>query len=116
MTSVRRIIVSVSDLDRSLGVYRDALGLEPLWSNDEIARLKAGDVEVMLHKRTPTPSEFGVAATFAVDDVDSSTEAVAAAGAQIVRGPGDEPWGERQSVLRDPDGHLFCLITPTAQR
>ena len=112
MTSVRRIIVSVSDLERSSAVYAGALGLEPLWSNDDVARLRAGDAELMLHRRTPTPAEFGVAATFAVDDVDSVTTAAVSAGAELVHGPDDEPWGERQSVLRDPDGHLFCIVTP----
>lgn len=104
--------MSVSDLQRSLAVYERALGLPRLWSNDEVARLGAGDVELMLHERTATPSEFGVAATFAVDDVDTVTGAAVAAGSHIVHGPSDEPWGERQSVLHDPDGHVFCLVTP----
>jgi catechol 2,3-dioxygenase-like lactoylglutathione lyase family enzyme len=112
VTSVRRIIVSVSDLDRSLAVYADALGLERLWSNDEVARLRVGDAELMLHRRTPTPVDFGVAATFGVDDVDEVTSAAVGAGAVVVHGPDDEAWGERQAVLRDPDGHLFCLVTP----
>ncbi|GAB3803384.1 hypothetical protein GCM10028798_22140 [Humibacter antri] len=111
-TTVRRIIVSVSDLQRSLAVYEHALGLSRLWSNDEVARLSGGDVELMLHKRTPAPSEFGVAATFAVDDVDAATAAAVAAGSRVVHGPNDEPWGERQTVLHDPDGHVFCLVTP----
>jgi len=111
-TSVHRIVVSVSDLERSLAVYEHALGLSRLWSNDEVARLSAGDVELMLHQRIPVPSELGVAATFAVDDVDAVTAAAVAAGSQIVHGPNDEPWGERQTVLHDPDGHVFCLVTP----
>jgi uncharacterized glyoxalase superfamily protein PhnB len=25
-----------------------------------------------------------------------------------------QPWGERQAVLTDPDGHVFCLVCATA--
>ncbi|GAB3390507.1 VOC family protein [Humibacter soli] len=114
MTSVRRIIVSVSDLQRSLAVYSGSLSLPVTWSNDELARLDAGGVELMLHQRQPTPGEFGVTASFAVEDVDRATAEAVAAGCSIVRGPGDEPWGERQSVLHDPDGHVVCIVGPRA--
>ncbi|HWD61993.1 MAG TPA: VOC family protein [Humibacter sp.] len=114
MTSVRRIIVSVSDLERSLTVYSGALGIPVMWSNDEVARLDASGVEVMLHRRPPTPGEFGVSASFAVDDVDEAAAKAIAAGCATVRGAGDEPWGERQAVLHDPDGHVVCIVGPTA--
>ncbi|NNC11298.1 glyoxalase [Planctomonas sp. JC2975] len=109
---MRRIVVSVSDLERSLGVYAGALGLSVAWSNDEVATLDADGVEVMLHRRQPTPGDHGIAATFTVDDVDQATTAAVTAGAEIVHGPDDEPWGERQAVLHDPDGHVICLVTP----
>ncbi|MHA7986025.1 VOC family protein [Rathayibacter sp. CAU 1779] len=112
MTSVSRIVVSVSDLERSLGVYAEALGLPVTWSNDDVAALDAGGVEVMLHRRQPTPGEHGIAATITVHDVDRATTAAVAAGAEVVHGPDDEPWGERQVVLHDPDGHVICLVTP----
>ena len=113
---MRRIIVSVSDLERSLAVYSEALELPVSWSNDEVARLDAGGVEVMLHRRPPTAGEFGVSASFAVDDVDEVTAKAVAAGCGVVRAPGDEPWGERQAVLHDPDGHVMCLVGPLASR
>ncbi|QDZ16743.1 glyoxalase [Humibacter ginsenosidimutans] len=109
---MRRVVVSVSDLQRGLAVYSEALGLPVVWANDEVARLDAGGVEVMLHRRQPVPGEFDVAATFAVDDVDAVAADLVAAGAAVVRGPVDESWGERQAVLRDPDGQVFCVITP----
>ena len=103
----------MSDLQRGLSVYSEALGLPVVWANDDVARLDAGGVEVMLHHRSPVPGEFGVAATFGVDDVDAVTDRLVAAGADVVRGPVDEPWGERQSVLRDADGQVFCVVAPT---
>jgi uncharacterized glyoxalase superfamily protein PhnB len=29
-----------------------------------------------------------------------------------VDAPADQPWGERQAVLTDLDGHVICLVAP----
>jgi uncharacterized glyoxalase superfamily protein PhnB len=67
-------------------------------------------VEVQLHERTPTPGDAGVAVSFGVADVDVATASAVAAGAVVVKEPTDQAWGERQSVLRDADGHILCLV------
>lgn len=112
--SLARIIVSVTDLDRALAFYEGILGLEVFFSAGGVARLRSGTLEVMLHERPATPSDTAVAASFAVDDVDAVTDAAASAGAEVLDAPADQPWGERQSVLRDPDGHVVCLVTRLA--
>ena len=105
---LRRIIVSVADLDRALALYRDALGFQEKYRADDIVVL--GEPELMLHRRTPTPGMHGVAVSFVVDDVDAATAAAEKAGATVVDPPADKPWGERQAVLTDPDGHVVCLV------
>ncbi|AEV86192.1 glyoxalase [Actinoplanes sp. SE50] len=109
---LQRIIVSVADLDRALGLYRDALGLTVTAQFGEIARLDVPGTttELMLHQRPPTAGLAGVAASFRVDDVDATTAAAEKAGATVVDAPADQPWGERQAVLTDPDGHVICLV------
>lgn len=42
-----------------------------------------------------------------VPDVDKHFERSAAAGADIVRPPTDKPWGLRQYLVRDLEGHLW---------
>ncbi|WP_433382346.1 VOC family protein [Actinoplanes sp. CA-142083] len=106
---VRRIIVSVADLDRALALYRDALGLGEKYRAGDVVML--GDPEVMLHRRPPTPGLAGVAASYVVDDVDAVTAAAEKAGATVIDPPADQPWGERQAVLTDVDGHVFCLVS-----
>lgn len=118
-----RIIVSVSSLERSLPFYR-ALGFETFWSNADVARLRSrtggnegtgrpgSGVELMLHERGAEGSDLGVAVSFVVDDVDALAAAGASAGGSIVDPPEDQPWGERQAVLHDPDGHVVCLVAP----
>jgi uncharacterized glyoxalase superfamily protein PhnB len=112
---LRRVIVSVSRLERSLPLYRDALGLAEKYRQGEVVMLGvAGSaVEVLLHERPPTAGLAGVAVSFLVDDVDAATALAVKAGATVVDEPADQPWGERQSVLTDPDGHVLCLVAPT---
>jgi uncharacterized glyoxalase superfamily protein PhnB len=111
---LRRVIVSVAERERALGFYRDALGLDVTYRQGDVVTLgvPGGDLEVMLHERPPTPGLAGVALSFLVDDVDAVTAAAEKAGASVVDAPADQPWGERQAVLTDLDGHVICLVAP----
>jgi uncharacterized glyoxalase superfamily protein PhnB len=42
-----------------------------------------------------------------VPDVDAHWSRTAAAGAEIIHPPTDKPWGLRQYLVRDPEGHLW---------
>jgi uncharacterized glyoxalase superfamily protein PhnB len=110
---LRRIIVSVAELDRALGLYRDALGFVEKYRAGDAVMLgvPGGDLELLLHQREPTSGLAGVAASLVVDDVDAMAAAAEKAGATIVEAPADQPWGERQAVLTDLDGHVLCLVS-----
>ncbi|MFI1988650.1 VOC family protein [Actinoplanes sp. NPDC020271] len=112
VVGLQRVIVSVGDLDRALRLYRDVLGLGVTARSGDLARLDVpgSSTELMLHQRPPTPGPAGVAISFRVGDVDAVTAAAEKAGATVVDAPEDQPWGERQAVLTDPDGHVICLI------
>ena len=73
------------------------------------------ELQLQLHERPPTPGDAGVAISFGVDGVDAATVGAFGAGASIIKDSADQPWGERQSVLHDVDGHVFCLVAPLAQ-
>lgn len=112
-TTAVRVTTSVLNLAVALPLYSVALGLTVKYEMPGMAMLDAGGgLELQLHERLPTPSDAGVAISFRVDDVDTSTHAAIDAGTLLIKGPQDEPWGERQSVLHDPDGHVFCLVQP----
>ena len=114
--SVARVIVSVSSLERSLAFY-EVLGFAQFWSNADVARLRSGSgVELMLHERGAEGSDLGLAVSFVVDDVDAMAAAAASEGGEIIDEPADQPWGERQAVLHDPDGHVICLVAPLEAR
>lgn len=111
MTELHRIVVSVSALDKSLRFYRDLLGLETSVSEGS-AKLSVhgSDVELFLHERQSEPSDLGVALSFRVAKLDETCAEWAAGGGAVIDEPADQPWGERMAVVRDPDGHLVCLV------
>jgi uncharacterized glyoxalase superfamily protein PhnB len=42
-------------------------------------------------------------------DIDALHAAWAAAGVEIIKPLGDEPWGARTFIIRDPDGNLMLV-------
>ncbi|AEA28292.1 VOC family protein [Pseudonocardia benzenivorans] len=111
VTGLARAIVSVADLDAALRFYRDVLGLPVVAPAPDVAMLALpGGTDLMLHQRPSRPSDAGVALSFAVDDVDATVDAAVSAGCGVLDAPADQPWGERQAVLTDPDGHVVCVV------
>lgn len=105
-----RVVVSVGDLERALGFYRDLLGLEPVL-RPGFARLPLNDrVEVLLHERPSSPSDTAVAVSFGVSGLDERCVRWEQRGGAVIDPPAAQPWGERMAVVRDPDGHLVCLV------
>ena len=51
---------------------------------------------------------------FDVDDVDGLVEGLEGDGAEVIRRPADSPWG-RRAVVKDFDGHVVELLTPTGR-
>jgi len=110
-TSIARVTVSVARLADARALYEAALGVPLKYEMHGMAMLVTSDgIELQLHERPPTPGDAGVSISFGVDDVDAATKAAVEAGASIIKEPADQPWGERQSVLHDVDGHVFCLV------
>ena len=81
------------------------------------AEIKLGPATVMLADERPgnlfkSPQSYGGTSTIIhlhVQNVDTMAERAHALGAEILRGPSDEPHGERQCLLRDPFGHQWLL-------
>jgi uncharacterized glyoxalase superfamily protein PhnB len=60
------------------------------------------------------PGEAGVATQsiyVAVPDSDAVFAMAKAAGAQIVMGLTDQPYGSRDFICKDPEGHVWCFGT-----
>jgi catechol 2,3-dioxygenase-like lactoylglutathione lyase family enzyme len=111
--ALARIVVSVSSLEAALPLYEKVLDLKRLQESPGLVVLAlARGTELVLHERPPTAGDAGVCPIFRVANVDATVKAALGAGATVVDAPSDQPWGEREAVLHDVDGHLFCIVTP----
>jgi lactoylglutathione lyase len=120
LTHVRLL---VKDFPACFRFYRDALGFEVLWGEEEgrYADFNAGDAKLAIYRRglmaeavgeAGRPSEVEAqdraALIFAVEDVDATYEILKAKGVRFVTEPMDRPeWGIRTAHFRDPDGNLL---------
>ena len=116
VSDIGQIAITVSDVEKALSFYRDALGLAFLFSPaPTLAFLQAGTVRLMLS----TPQGAGVVGAnsvlyFSVTDISASYQAIVAKGATPERAPqlaakmpDHELW---LGFVRDPDANLVGLM------
>lgn len=100
------VSLRVSDLDRALAFYQDALGHELVWRDSRAAglRLPQSDAELVLHTDN-RPMETDLL----VGSVPAAIDQLVRAGASVVAGPFEIRTG-LCAVVRDPwDNELVIL-------
>ena len=119
-----RLVVTSADYDAALTFYRDVLGLEELGAftgdHGAVTILDAGRATLELsdpaHAGHIDEVEVGrrvaghVRVAFEVDDVDSVTRRLDAAGARVLAEPVETPWGSRNARLEAPAGLQLTLF------
>jgi catechol 2,3-dioxygenase-like lactoylglutathione lyase family enzyme len=116
-------MVYTTDVQRSLGFYRDRLGFTLL---DEYpgayARLRSpgGRTTIALHLldrgMTLDTKREGMRLYFEIRRLDAFCRKLEAAGVTLSQPPKDMPWGWRHAYLQDPDGHEISLYWAGAKR
>jgi predicted enzyme related to lactoylglutathione lyase len=101
------VTVPVSDLDAGLRFYRDSLGHELRWRNDQIGQaglaLPGSDTEIVLTTRQAYEPNW------LVTSADHAAAAIESAGGRVVTEPFDIPVG-RVAVVADPFGNTLVLL------
>ena len=129
MSGVRelRLVLTVEDFDAAVAFYRDALGLDEqdAWQAEEgghIAILRAGAAtlelvdeaqaaaidEIEVGRRVAGP----VRVAFEVDDSAAAAERLSGAGGEVLGGPVETPWRDRNVRVQAPDGMQLTLFSP----
>jgi lactoylglutathione lyase len=123
---LRYIILYVPDVGAAMDFYARAFGLELRFLHDggdygEMAtgetRLAFSSIALMqslgkqVANTAPELPSFELA--FATDDVPAALERALSAGAALVQGATDMPWGQTISYVRAPEGTLVEICTPT---
>jgi len=107
MRKVDAVTIPVPDLDSGLRFYRDGLGHELLWRNDELGQaaltMPDSDTEIVLSTR------LGYEPNWLVFSVDDAAEAVRTAGGRVITEPSDSPIG-RVVVVADAFDNALVLL------
>jgi catechol 2,3-dioxygenase-like lactoylglutathione lyase family enzyme len=114
--------IFVNDLQKTIEFYRDVIGLEVKETSESYAEFNHDGIRFAVFERAKLPEWIGLAPTYpsglngtfelAIDlpyfeDVDRRFDQFVKAGAKAVMKPRDMPWGQRSSLVADPDGNLI---------
>jgi catechol 2,3-dioxygenase-like lactoylglutathione lyase family enzyme len=116
---ITAITLFVEDLAAAKDFYREALGLQLAFEDDDSAVFKfkntlinllrtsaAGElIEPALVGTREAGSRFQL--TIDVDDVDAMCASLTSRGVKLLNGPIDRPWGVRTASFMDPAGHIW---------
>ena len=122
-------IIYVPDVPAALAFYEIGFGLAPAFISEEgdYGELETGDVRLgfdseELADRARLPDGYrpnrasdpppGIEIMLTADDVPGAVKRATDAGAQLLVGPDEKPWGQTIAYVRDPWGTLVALGTP----
>lgn len=104
---VDAVTLPVPDLDQGLAFYRDRLGHELIWRNDELGqaglRLPDSETEIVLSQN------LSYAPNWLVTSVPDAVEDIVAAGGTVMAQTHPIPIG-RLAVVADPFGNSLILL------
>ena len=114
-------VLRYADADAAVTFLAEAFGFVPGEMNrDEVGAIVHGTLTwangmVMISQSRAVaddPFDLGPGCLYlAVDDPDAHFARAAAAGAETVMEPTDQPYGSREYAARDPEGHVWCFGT-----
>jgi len=117
-------IIYVDGVEATIAFYETAFGLKrDMVVEGEFGQLATGETKLgfaakkMLHGpgqfASPDGKVLGVEIAFTTDNVQAAYDKALAAGAKPVTAPEKKPWGQIVAYVRDNNGFLVELCTPT---
>ena len=111
-------ILNVESVEASIEHYTSVLGFRKEWdwpAEDEdksFASISNGRARLYLAENNQGARPVWI--YYGVDDADALHERYLETGAQIQQKPVDRPWGAREMLVVDPDGHVLRIGGPVA--
>ncbi len=110
---VSHIILRVSDMDRSVEFYRDAVGLPAITTSPAFSFFEAGPIKIALNVGDPPPSDTTTEIVLETGDILEAFDAMRSRGVPFEIAPrpvtADSTRELHAAHFRDPDGHLWSL-------
>jgi predicted enzyme related to lactoylglutathione lyase len=110
LSGVDHVWFWVTDMDRAVGFYRDALGLEMRMRHEDTwAEFEAGGIRIGLHGAGDGALVHGGTAVFLAGDLDLAKASLEERGVAFDH-LGEVPGYARYASFADPDGNSMQLI------
>jgi catechol 2,3-dioxygenase-like lactoylglutathione lyase family enzyme len=119
----------VRETERAVAFARDVLGLTIVYADPDLAVLRHGEQEWMLHAdhtydahpllpRTRIAAMRGGGVELRVHDVDpdAAVAAAQAGGFEVLEAAADKPHGLREAYLLDADGYVWVPDVPSRSK
>ena len=112
-------ILNVASVEASIEHYTSVLGFHKDWDwpaeedDKTFASVSNGEVHIFLSEDSQGARPVWL--YYNVGDVDKLHEEYAAAGANINQEPADKPWGAREMLVEDLDGHVLRIGGPPSE-
>jgi predicted enzyme related to lactoylglutathione lyase len=103
LKKIDAILINVPSIERGLDFYREQLGLQMVWREEDMAAVRLGDAEFVLSTRLDPGT------VFLVDSVEHAVTIFENAGGKVVAPPADMPVG-KVAVMEDPFGNRLTLV------
>lgn len=114
ISKVANVWMPVEDIDRSVGFYKDVLGLQVVKRDDEWAELEVDGFHVGLNGREPRGAQVdgGPVLTFEPEGgLEAAIENLKERGAEFPAGISEHGWG-RVATFKDSEGNDLQLYEP----
>ncbi len=115
LSQIGQIAITVQDLDRAVGFYRDTLGLKLLFQVPKMAFFDCGGIRVMLSVSEKPSESFSSIIYYRVEDIESAFDTLSAREVKfegkphlVAKLPDHDLW---MAFFRDPDGNLLALMS-----
>ncbi len=115
IANIKYVSIYASDFDRSVGFYRDSLGLTLTYKEDGFAQFNTEGTILAIEKggfRSEEPKDFrraGVLIQFEVEDIEKVVTFLKTKNVKFTQTITDLEFG-RVAVIVDPDGNQLQLL------
>ena len=121
------IIIYVEDVLKAVTFYEQAFGLQTqfIHESNDYAEMQTGETTLAFAANEMLEYNTGISAqtgdnrcceiAFTTKNVQASFARAVAGGAEIIRKPGEKPWGQTVAYVRDDFGTLVEICSPMVE-
>ena len=114
LSAIGQVAITVGDLDRAIGFYRDTLGMRFLFRAQNMAFFDCAGVRLMLGLPEANQGTFSSVIYYKVDDIEAAAQALGSRGVAfehppqwIAKMPDHDLW---MAFFRHPDRNMLALM------